>query len=348
MRRFRALLALAALLTAAGPAAGAPKRTLVFGAAVALTGSLANEGQLTREGYDFWMRYVNAHGIRVGSQAFDVEIHYADDESKPETTARRVESLITDDHVDFILGPYGSGPTFAAAAVAERHGVPMVDSGGAAERIFNQGYRYTFGVQSPARKYLVGIIEYSVKRKPLPKTIAISAANDAFSLEVQAGAVQSANDHGLHVVYADRYSDDPASVAAAATAIKAAHADIILSAGHLKDARSAPRAQGAARRSQDLWVLGGAGYAGVSRRAGARCPGGPRQRAVVRCGQLCGGGRLHQTARTQRRLREASDAPPTITTPRLRRPGWRFNTRWSAPVRPIVRRCETRWPSSTW
>src|ERR1700681_2572920 len=243
MRTLRSLLALAVFATAIHPAAAAPKRTLLFGAAVALSGSLSNEGQLTREGYDFWMRYVNAHGgIRAGTQTYDVEIRYADDQSKPETTARLIESMITDEHVDFVLGPYGSAPTFAAAAVAERHAVPMVDSGGSAERIFNQGYRYTVGVQSPARKYLVGIIEYAVKRKPAPKTIAIAAANDAFSLEVQQGAVQSANDHGLRVVYADRYADDPSSVAAAAAAIKAAHPDVVLSAGHLKDALQLHRA----------------------------------------------------------------------------------------------------------
>ena len=121
MRTLRALLAVAVVATAVHPAAAAPKRTIVFGAAVSLTGSLSNEGQLTKEGYDFWQRYVNAHGgIRAGGQAYDVEIRYADDQSKPETTARLLETMIADDHVDFVLGPYGSGPTFAAAAVTER------------------------------------------------------------------------------------------------------------------------------------------------------------------------------------------------------------------------------------
>lgn len=244
MRLLPALLALGICALSVGPGTAAePKSTIVFGSAVSLTGSLANEGQLTKEGYDFWMHYVNAHGgMHIGNRAYAVEIHYADDESNPQTTARLLEGMIAQEHVDFILGPYGSGPTFAAAAVAERHGVPMVDSGGSAERIFNQGYRYTVGVQSPARKYLVGIIEYAVKRKPAPRTIAISAANDAFSLEVQQGAVQSANDHGLTVVYSDHYTDDVNSVAAAAAAIKAVHPDIVLSAGHFKDALQLHRA----------------------------------------------------------------------------------------------------------
>src|ERR1700722_11371326 len=140
MRRICALLALGTfVLTVAPGLAAAPKRTLVFGAALALTGPLANEGLLTKEGYDFWMHYVNANGgLRVGAQTYGVEIRYADDESNPQLTAKQLESLISDQHADFILGPYGSGPTFTAAAVAERHAMPMVDSGGSAERIFNQ------------------------------------------------------------------------------------------------------------------------------------------------------------------------------------------------------------------
>lgn len=235
-------IALALVLGSSG-AAAVTRSTLVFGSAVSLSGPLANEGRLTKEGYDFWMHYVNANGgLRVGALTYDVDIRYADDESNPQTAAKRLESMISDDHIDFILGPYGSATTFTAAAVAERHGIPMVDSAGAAEQIFNQGYHYTFGVLSPARKYLVRIIEYAVKRYPAPHTIAISAASDSFSLEVQQGAVQSANDHGLHVVYAGRYSDDPNSIHAAVAAIKAAHPDVILNAGHLQDALQMQRA----------------------------------------------------------------------------------------------------------
>jgi branched-chain amino acid transport system substrate-binding protein len=219
------------------PVAAATQQALVFGAAVSLTGSLSHEGTLTKEGYDFWMNYVNGHGgLRVGKQTYKIQIRYADDTSIPAVTATQLENLITQQHVDFILGPYGSAQTFRGAAVAERHGIPMVVSGGAAEATFNQGYRNIVDVMSPARKYLVGMIEYARRRNPQPRTIAISAASDPFSLEVQQGAVQSANDHGLRVVYADRYTDDPASVVAAVAAIKAAAPDIVLNAGHLQDA----------------------------------------------------------------------------------------------------------------
>jgi len=237
MRSILALLVVVALGMVAWTPLDAAPRTIVFGAAVSLTGATSHEGILTKEGYDFWMAYVNAHGgLSIGGRKYPVNILYADDTSSPPVTAAKLEDLITNGHIDFILGPYGSAPTFSAAAVAERHEIPMAVSGGAAEGIFNQGYHNIIDVMSPARKYLVGMIEFARRRNPQPKTIAISASSDPFSLEVQQGAVQSANDHGLRVVYADRYTDDPATVQAAAAAIKAANPDIVLNAGHLQDA----------------------------------------------------------------------------------------------------------------
>jgi branched-chain amino acid transport system substrate-binding protein len=247
MRFFRALLGFALVFACAGAATPAPgggaNSTIVFVAAVSLTGATSHEGTLTKEGYDFWADYVNAHGgLKVGGRTYRVAIKYADDGSDPAATTTKLEGLIADAHPDFILGPYGSGPTFSAAAVAERERIPMVDSGGAAENIFNQGYHYTVNVMSPARKYLVGIIEFAVRRNPRPQTVAISAASDNFSLEVQQGAVQSANDHGIRVVYADHYAGDAASVDAAAEKIRAADPDMVLNAGHLPDALQMVRA----------------------------------------------------------------------------------------------------------
>ncbi|MGD0472121.1 MAG: ABC transporter substrate-binding protein [Candidatus Velthaea sp.] len=239
-----AAAALVLVLLAQGAAQGAqPRRTILFGCPIALTGILANEGRLLQQGYDLWAGYVNAHGgLRVGAASYPVAIRYLDDTSTPAQTARAAEQLITADHVDFLLGPYGSAQTFAAAAIAEQHHVPMVASTGAAERAFDQGYHFIFSVIAPARKYFAGIIEFAVRRTPRPQTVAISSASDEFSREVQQGAVQSANDHGFRVVYAQQYSGDKASVDATAAAIAAKRPDIILNAGHLHDAMALHRA----------------------------------------------------------------------------------------------------------
>ncbi|MBV8601260.1 MAG: amino acid ABC transporter substrate-binding protein [Candidatus Eremiobacteraeota bacterium] len=233
-------LALAFAAVVAGPSVSAVRAaddTIVFGAAVSLTGSLAKEGHLTQEGYDFWKDWINAHGgMKVAGKTYKVDIKYYDDESSPQTAARLVEKLIDQDHVGFILGPYGSGTTFSAAAVAERKKVPMVEGNGAAERIFNQGYRYTFGILSPARRYLEGIVDMGKAQTPKPKTLAISASNDLFSVEVQQGVVDYAKAHGIDVVYTAKYPENSTDVSAVISAIKAAHPDIILNAGHTNDA----------------------------------------------------------------------------------------------------------------
>ncbi|HEV3155815.1 MAG TPA: amino acid ABC transporter substrate-binding protein [Candidatus Baltobacteraceae bacterium] len=237
-RYFLGLATALSMILSVGPtAAHADEDTIVFGAAVSLTGRYAHEGELTKEGYDFWQNYVNAHGgITVAGKPYKVKILYADDETSPETSARLVEKFISEDHVNFILGPYGSPSSFSAAAVVERHQIPMVEANGASERIFSQGYKYTFAVLSPARMYLTGVIDMALHGNPKPKTVAVVAANDLFSTEVAQGAVDYAKAQGLQVVLFAKYPADATDVSANVSAIKAAHPDLILNGGHLQDA----------------------------------------------------------------------------------------------------------------
>src|ERR1019366_727972 len=212
--RFGGLFALTlagalALITAVPAPARAADDTIVFGAALAATGSTAREGELTKEGYEFWKDYVNAHGgMKVGGKTYKVDIKYADDESNPQTAARLVEKFVSEDKVNFILGPYGSANSATAAAVVERLKVPMVEGNGAATSIFSQGYKYTFAVLAPGALYLQGIVELALTMKPQPKTVAISTANDAFSTEVGQGAADFATAHGMNVVYQTKYPAD--------------------------------------------------------------------------------------------------------------------------------------------
>jgi branched-chain amino acid transport system substrate-binding protein len=237
VRSFAMLAAVGAMLAVHPAPLQAADDTVTFGAAESFTGALAKEGHLEQEGYDFWKDWINARGgLDIGGKRYKVAIKYYDDESNPQTAAKLVEKLIDEDHVNFILGPYGSSPSFSAAAVCERKQIPMVEGNGTSEKIFNQGYRYVFLVGSPAKKYLWGTIEMATKRDPKPKTAAVVAANDTFSLEVQQGAIDNANDHGIRVVYSAKYPAATTDLSTIVSAIKAANPDIILNAGHLQDA----------------------------------------------------------------------------------------------------------------
>src|SRR6266581_4958770 len=186
--RILTLLAVAgvvALACGSSSGQGATGSTIVLGAPLGLTGSLTKESALTKQGYDLWLDWINKQGgIDVGGTKHPVRIKYYDDTSNANQSAVLMQKLITTDKANFLLGPYGSAATATDAAIAEQNQIPMVEANGAAQSIFNQGYKYTFGVLSPANKYLQGVIDMAANLNPKPATVAMLSADDNFSLEV--------------------------------------------------------------------------------------------------------------------------------------------------------------------
>ncbi len=215
------------------PSAGSP---IIFGAAVSLTGSQSREGGLTRQGYDLWSDWINARGgIVINNVKHPVQIAYEDDQSNANLSATLVQKLITTEKAQFILGPYGSTATATDAVVAERNGIPMVESNGAAQSIFSHGYKYTFGVLSPANKYLTGVIDMAATLSPQPTTIAMLAANDSFSLEVSKAVEDYATTKGMTVVFTKSYPAAAPDVSGLISQAKAANPDIVMNSGHLAE-----------------------------------------------------------------------------------------------------------------
>ncbi len=240
MKRWSLLLVVALLLplvlAACQGGGGQAKDTIVLGAAISLTGKTAKEGEYTLNGYQMAIEEINkAGGVKVGGKTYKLELKYYDDESNPDTSAKLVEKLITEDKVDFLLGPYGSGPTYSTSAIAEKYKVPMVEANGASEKIFSRGFKYTFGVLSPAGHYLRGILDLVTELDPNVKTVAIVMENGAFAISVAEGAKKHAESKGLQVVYFEKYPKGTQDVSPLLTAIKGLNPDIILGAGHLQD-----------------------------------------------------------------------------------------------------------------
>jgi branched-chain amino acid transport system substrate-binding protein len=219
---------------AAGSAAGTD--TIVFGAAISLTGKTAKEGEYTRDGYQIYVDTINEQGgITVGGKAYQAKLVFYDDESKSERTAQLYEKLINEDKVNFLLGPYGSGPTGTATPIAEKYQIPMVEANGSAESIFSKGYKYTFAVLSPAKNYLRGVLDAILSKDSSVKTVAILGENEPFSKEVAGGAADYAKEKGMEIVYQDLYPTGTQDVSALLTNIKGKNPDVLLGAGHLQD-----------------------------------------------------------------------------------------------------------------
>jgi branched-chain amino acid transport system substrate-binding protein len=230
-----------AVATAAGLLVGAPisaraDDTITLGAAISMTGKTAKEGEYTRDGYQFAIDAINqAGGVKVGAKTYKLALKFYDDESKSERTAQLIEKLVNEDKVQFLLGPYGSGPTGTAAPIAEKYKMPMIEANGSAESIFSKGYKYTFAVLSPAKLYLRGVIDFVMSKDPSAKTVAILGENEPFSKEVAAGAAEYAKSKGLQVVYQELYPSNTQDVSSLLTNVKGKNPAILLGAGHLQD-----------------------------------------------------------------------------------------------------------------
>ncbi len=234
------LVTVALLASACGSSATpAPSigSTLVIGSAISLTGSQSKEGNLAKQGYDLWLDWITQQGgITVNGIKHPVKLIYEDDQSKPDLSATLLEKLITDEKAQFILGPYGSAATATDAVVAEKDGIPMVEANGAAQSIFNHGYKYTFGVLSPANKYLTGVLDMAATLNPKPTTIAMLKANDNFSLEVAKAVEEYAPTKGMQVVFTKPYPAAAPDLSSLLSQVKPLNPDIILNSGHLAEA----------------------------------------------------------------------------------------------------------------
>ncbi|MDH5372307.1 MAG: amino acid ABC transporter substrate-binding protein [Acidimicrobiia bacterium] len=210
--------------------------TIRIGAAVSDTGKYAREGQDTRQGYDLWLEWVNHEygGIKVGDDRYEVEIVYYDDEGDPDTAASLVERLVTEDEVDFLLGPYSSGLTMSTSAIAEKYNVIMVEGNGASESIFERGFKNIFAVLTPAGNYTESALKSLADLGAT--TVVIAYEDTAFPTSVAEGAKKWAEEYGYEVLAYESYPLDTPDVSNIITNFKNLDPDVFVGGGHFNDA----------------------------------------------------------------------------------------------------------------
>lgn len=227
----------ATLLTAAlfGPQAYA-QETIRFGAPLPLTGPLAPEAQKQREGYDLWADKVNqAGGINVGGKKMKVEIVYVDYQSNTPRAVQAAEKLITQEKVQFLFSPFGSGAAKAASTVSEKYGVPTIASTASSSQVYDQGYKNLFGTFTPNDTLTTPLTDIVKSKAPNVKRVAILARNDLFPLAIAQEMEKSAKAKGFEVVYFEKYAINTIDHSSALAQMKAARPDWIFATGYIND-----------------------------------------------------------------------------------------------------------------
>jgi branched-chain amino acid transport system substrate-binding protein len=217
-------------------AAMAADKVVKIGAALPLTGPLSPEGVRQRNGYQLWADAVNAAGgIKAGGDTYKVEMVYVDYQSNTPRAVQSVERLITQDKVDFLFGPFGSGAVKAASAVTEKYGVPMIAPNAASEQVYDQGFKYLFGVYSPNQTLTEPIAELVARTQPTIKKLAILARNDLFPTAIADEMQKSAKTRGIDVVYSEKYAIGTVDFGAALTKLRSTSPDWVFVAGYTND-----------------------------------------------------------------------------------------------------------------
>lgn len=207
-----------------------------LGAAIAFTGDLAREGKLYIDAYNHAVDEINAQGgVEVAGDTYMFELVLEDDESDATRSSRLVEKLITEDEVNFLLGPYSSGITIPDSAVAETYGIPMIEGGGASGKIFSRDFKYIFGTLPSAANYFLSVLEMGQTLDPAPATVALLYADDEFDIAVAEGAREIAANLGYELVVDEEYPSGTQEFSTLLSRVKSEGPDIILLAGHAEE-----------------------------------------------------------------------------------------------------------------
>ncbi len=243
LRAIPYLIILSLIFGACGPAEPAASTdgestfdcTVTIGAPISETGRFAREGAWNQRGYDLWKEWVNTEygGIKLGEQRCEAKLIYYDDESDPDTSAKLIERLITEDKVDFLLGPYSSTITLGTSAIAEKYGVIMVEAHGASETLFERGFKNLFAVLTPASYYTESALKALAEAGA--KTVVVAVLDDTFSASAAEGAVRWCDDYGLEVLAQETYPADVADISGMMTKFRDLEPDVFVGAGHFND-----------------------------------------------------------------------------------------------------------------
>jgi len=227
----------AGTLFAAGQTETKAPDVVKIGASVSLSGNLARFGNMVKSGYELWADQVNAQGgIDVGGKKLPVEIIYYDDQSDNQTSAKLTEKLITEDKVQFLLGPFGSGPTFATTAIAEKYNIITMATLANATNIYDRGYQNVYAVLAPATRIFSSFIDMLAAQSPKPTKVAIIYPNDNFPAAVAKGANDYAKQKGFDVVYIEEYTKGVKDLSSTILKIKNSGAEVLMGSGYLEEA----------------------------------------------------------------------------------------------------------------
>ncbi|MSP76380.1 MAG: twin-arginine translocation pathway signal protein [Rhodospirillaceae bacterium] len=203
-----AALAVAALATA--PAMAQDK--IKIGYAISKTGPNAGGATITQiPNYEMWVKDVNAKGgLMIGGKRVPIEVVEYDDRSNSEEAVRAVERLVTQDKVDLLFPPWGTGLNLAVGPVFNKYGYPQLAFSAVTDRAPDLVKRWpnSFWMLGTSTQYvdsLVGLLKKLRDEKKIGDSIAMISIADGFGIDLSQAARKGFTDAGFKLAYDKSY-----------------------------------------------------------------------------------------------------------------------------------------------
>ncbi len=218
-----------------GAGGGESDDPIVIGVSLPLTGDFAEPGKGVERGYRAWVESVNSNGGLLGRQ---VELKILDDQSLADRVVSDYESLIAQDGVDLVFGPFSTRLVVPAATIAESYGMLFVEPAGAAEEVFTQGFENLFyaapAVAEDHYNYLADYI-LSLPEGERPKTAAYAAMDDPFAQGTAYGLKEKLEEGGIETLVDEVYPPNTTDFGIIAATIADSGADLVVGGSQYQD-----------------------------------------------------------------------------------------------------------------
>jgi branched-chain amino acid transport system substrate-binding protein len=185
------------------------RNSVKIGYAISKTGANAGgAGITTLPNYQLWVHEVNeAGGLEMpDGTRLPIEVIEYDDRSASEEVVRAVERLATQDNVDFILPPWGTGFNLAAAPLFDRFGYPQLAVSSVTDKApeFAARWSKSFWMLGGGHDYteaLADILTDQHQAGTINNDVAVISVADGFGIDLITAARQSFADAGINIVY---------------------------------------------------------------------------------------------------------------------------------------------------
>ena len=215
--------------------------TIKIGMAVSSTGSFALGAQSGERGAKIWVDDVNRRGgIMLNGKKYKVELIERDDRSDKTLEPRVYESLINDDKVDLLFGPFGSTLTETAITTTEKYNKLLVIWSASAEGLYKQGYKLIVSATQQASS-LLGLPGIKAMKALGVKKIAIIYDDEPFPAGIAQGAADWAKANGMEVTLFEKYAKGTKDFSILIQKAKASGAEAFFPAGYEDDEMAVAR-----------------------------------------------------------------------------------------------------------